>query len=370
MSIFKKWFIFIILLSIFIIILTTGCQNKSKIKDVIDTPNAENTLVWNLSSIDINAWDPHFNSNSVSGDIVHQLFEVLTVLGENGYGLGVAESFEVTPNDEGVENTVYTFKLRKDAMWSDGQNVTAEDFEYSFKRACDPTIGGKSADLFKTYIKGAEKYNSGTGSKDDIKVRAIDKYTLKIELNNPTPYFMEVLAKQQFIPMRKDIVEKNGIGWETNPETCISNGPFKLISYNPSSDLLLSKNNYYYDSENVEIPYIKCLINTNNDNIDLMYDKNEIHVTQIYAHGDLKSEDILKTNYNGSSYIVFNNHSNIFNDVNVRKAFSYSIDRNYICEQVYYGTLPATNLVPPDMKLSNGEDIEAKRKNDVNLYDV
>ncbi len=370
MSIFKKGFIIVVLLSIFMSILAVGCQDKNMLKGVMDTPNSDNTLVWNLSSVNINTWDPHFNANSVSGDIINQLFEGLTVLGENGYELGVAESFEVTSNDEGAENTVYTFKLRKDAKWSDGQNVTAEDFEYSFKRACDPTIGGTSADLFKTYIKGADKYNNGTGSKDDMKVKAIDKYTLKIELNNPTPYFMEILASQQFIPMRKDIVEKNGIGWETNPETCISNGPFKLISYNPSSDLLLSKNNYYYDSKNVKIPYIKCLINTNNDNIDLMYDKNEIHVTQIYAYGDLKNEDILKTNHIGSSYIVFNNHSNIFSDVNVRKAFSYSIDRKYICEQVYYGALPATNLVPSDIKLSSGEDIEVKRKSDVNLYKV
>lgn len=285
----KTKMITLLLVSILIFItLVSGCHIIDTLKE--ESANVENTLVWHLSSSDVNFWDPHLSNSSNTANIARQIFEGLTVLSEDGYELGVAESFTVYSNAKGVDNTVYTFKLRHDAKWLDGKDVTAEDFEYSFKRVCE-----KKSDISKVYqlyIKGADEYINGTGSKDDIGVKALDKYTLEIELNEPTPYFMEILAMPQFLPVREDIIEASGEGWETNPKTCISNGPFKLHSYEPDSNILLSKNNSYYDNKNIKLPYIKCLINTQNKDINLMYDNYEALRQNIIKEKNVDFDDV------------------------------------------------------------------------------
>lgn len=344
-----------IFLLISVLILSTfvsGCNIIDTFKE--ENPNVKNTLVWHLSSNDVTSWDPHLSNDSVSTSIAGQIFEGLTVLGEDGYELGVAESFTVYSNDEGVDNTVYTFKLRNDAKWSDGKDVTAYDFEYSFKRACQQE--GDISKVYKLYIRGAD-------GKDDIRVKALDKDTLRIELNEPTSYFMEILAMPQFLPVREDIIETVAKGWETNLETCISNGPYKLHSYEPGSYILLSKNGSYYDNKNVKVPYIKCLINTQDKSIDLMYDNNEVHIMRIFPYGNMDEKSLLYSNYLGTSYIKLNTHKKPFDDVNVRKAFSYGIDSAYYCEKVYPDSIPAYGFIPPNMKLSDGTYIKERRKN-------
>lgn len=362
----KRKYVYFLFYCILFGIFLLGCNVSSE--SFIEKPNYKNTLVWNLSYIDVDSWDPHMSNSSIVGDIGRQIFEGLTVLDENGYKLGVAESFTTRANSEGIDNTLYTFKLRHDAKWSDGKGVTAYDFEYSFKRACE-----KKSDvsgIYRHYIKGATEYLNGTGSLDDIKVKAIDKDTLEIELNEPTPYFMEILANHQFYPIRKDIVENIGEGWEINPETCISNGPFKLHSYEPDSYILLSKNNSYYDNEEVKIPYIKCLINTQNKDMNRMYDNNEVHIMEINPYGNLEGEDLLYSEYLGTSYISFNTYKKPFDDVNVRKAFSYSIDSEYYCEKVYMDSIPAYGFIPSNMKLSDGTEIGNKRENASYLLNI
>lgn len=354
--------IIILILSIFV----SGCNMTASFKE--ESPNSNNTLVWNLSYADIDSWDPHMSNSSVVADIGRQIFEGLTVLGEEGYKLGAAESFTVSDNGECTSNTVYTFKLRQDAKWSDSKDVTAYDFEYAFKRACEKK--SDASDIYGQYIKGADKYINGTGNLEDIKVKALDKYTLEIELNEPTPYFMEVLTNHQFYPAREDIVETAGEGWETNPKTCISNGPYKLHSYEPDSYILLSKNENYYDSKNIKTPYIKCLINTRNKDINLMYNNNEVHIMQITPYGNLDGEDLLYSDYLATSYIIFNTNKKLFDNVNVRKAFSYGIDSKYYSEKIYPDSIQAHGFMPPDMKLSDGAVIGNKRENADYLMNV
>lgn len=356
----------IILFILILSLMVSGCSMTTSFKE---EQSLNNTLVWNLSYADINSWDPHNSNSSIVGDIGRQIFEGLTVLGKDGYQLGVAESFTVSGNEYGTENTVYTFKLRQDAKWSDGKEVTAYDFEYGFKRACEKK--DDASGIYVQYIKGADKYMSGTGSiDDDIKVKALDKYILEIELNEPTPYFLEILTNHQFYPVRKDIVESIGEGWETNPETCISNGPYKLHSYEPDSYIMLSKNRSYYSNEDVKIPYIKCLINTQNKNINLMYDNDEIHVMRITPHGNLDGEDLLYSDYIGTSYIIFNTAKNPFDNVNIRKAFSYGIDSKYYSEKVYLDSIQAYGFMPPNMELSDETFIGNVRENVEYLMNV
>ncbi|WMJ77203.1 MULTISPECIES: peptide ABC transporter substrate-binding protein [unclassified Sedimentibacter] len=353
----KKIKIFLPFLCSILSLFITSCNNNY-FKEVSSELN--NTLLWNLTSSKLTTWDPHLSNSSVVADINRQLFEGLTVLGENGYELGVAKKISVSSNSEGIENTIYTFKLRKDARWSDGKNVTAYDFEYSLKRACEQD--DNVSKLFEVYIKGADKYINGIGSKDDIRVKAIDEYTLEIELNEPVPYFLDILTMPQFLPVRKDIIENVIEGWETNPKTCISNGPFKLYSYEPDSHVLLSKNNYYYDKENVKLQFIKCLINTHGGNLDKMFNNNEVHIMEIYPNGIIEGDGVLYSRYIGTSYIVFNTKITPFNDLNLRKAFSYAIDREYYCNNFYLDSVQSYGIIPPNMKLSDDTTFEEKRK--------
>lgn len=320
-----------------------------------EIPSTDNTLLWNLLSVDVTFWDPHLTTSKVAYNIDRQIFEGLTVLGEDGYELGAAESFTVSPNDEGMENTVYTFKIRNDAKWSDGRDLTAADFEYSFKRSCEQK-GSSVSKIFELYIKGADEYINGTGSKDDIEVKAVDEKTLKIELNEPVPYFAEILT--MLFPVRQDIVETKGEGWEINPDTCISNGPYELNSYEPGSYILLSKNNDYHDKDNVNIPYVKCLINAT-------YDKNQqVHVEEIFPYENMEEDDdILFADYTGTTWVLINTEKKPLNDIDVRRALSYAIDRKYLCEHMFYGSIPAAGIIPPDMRLYDGT-VEDNRQGD------
>ncbi len=332
-------------------------------KEVV--PNKDNTIVWELSYADIDSWDPHRNNSSIVADITRQIFEGLTVLSEDGYKLGVAETFRMSPNAEGVDNTVYTFKLRQDAKWSDGMGVTAYDFEYSFKRACEND--SDVSNIYVQYIKGADKYIKDTRNSDDIKVEALDKYTLEIELNKPTPYFLEILAMPQFYPVREDIIQSVGELWETNPKTCISNGPYKLYLYEPNSYILLSKNNSYYNKEDVKTPFVKCLINTQDENN--IYDDNEIHVTNMYSYKNLNEKDVLQSDYIGTSFILFNTDKKLFNTTDVRRAFSYGIDSKYYCNNLDFG-IQAYGFIPPNMKFNDGSLIQEIRKDTDHLLNV
>lgn len=341
----KRLIIFMMIYSLIMSISVSGCKSKIPSFDE-EMADADNTLVWNLSMVDITSWDPHLDDSSVVYDINRQLFEGLTVIGENGYELGAAESFTVSSNSEGIDNTVYTFKIREDAKWSDGKDLTANDFEYSFKRAC----GQKNSILSETlglYIKGADEYINGKSSMDNIAVSSIDEKTLKIELEEPVPYFPQILAV--LFPVRQDVVEGNGEGWETNPDTCISNGPYSVYYYESGSYILLSKNNNYYDRDNIKVPYVKCLINTASNN-------QFSHVVRIYPDNDIdiNADNILVTDYIGTSYIIVNTKKEPLNDVNVRRALYYSLDRKYLCDSFFYESIPAVGIIPSDMRLYDG----------------
>ena len=138
-------------------------------------------LVWRLNK-EPKLWDPTNNSESISDAIVKQLFEGLTVSTSDGFKPGIAESWDVSEDGK-----TYTFHLRDDAKWSDGDPVTAKDFEYSWRRICDPDYASEALQAITDYVVGGQEYFDGTGSYDDIKATAIDDYTFEVVLKNVTP---------------------------------------------------------------------------------------------------------------------------------------------------------------------------------------
>ena len=216
-------------------------------------------LVWRLYA-EPKQWDPTNNSESISDAIVKQLFEGLTVSTADGYKPGMAESWDVS--DDGL---TYTFHLRQDAKWSDGDPVTAHDFEYAWRRICDPSFASEALQAMTDYVQGAQEYFDGTGSYDDVKATAIDDYTFEVVLKNVTPFFPQLVANDVYLPIKQDVVEAAGEGWEKKPETCVSNGPFMLEEYQVGSHMLFKKNPNYYDADAVTIPGIRAVIITDDN---------------------------------------------------------------------------------------------------------
>lgn len=349
-----KLLVLLIILSLLVNVVLTGCE-KSTINIGEVNIDEENTLLWNLSYDEPATWDPQLLTSTDGSDIARQLFEGLTVSSKNGFELGVAEDYEIKANSKGVDNTVYTFKLRKDAKWSDGKAVTAIDFENSFKRMCNPKTKAGYAHLFTSYIKGAEEYYNGEGNKEDIGIRALDEYTLEIELKMPVPYFLELLSMPCFYPVREDVINKSD--WEKSSKTCISNGPYRLLEYIEGSHVLLVKNNHYYGKDDIQISNIKYLIGINYQEINSRYNEGNLDIIRIYPQGNVEkykqSPDFFETNYLRTYFLVFNTDKKPVNNTNVRKAFSYAIDRKLLTYNQPF--LRAAGFVSPALTLSDGK---------------
>lgn len=344
-----------------------GANETAQPGDSTETPAAEEVsddyLIWNIG-MEPKTWDPQLNTSGAGGHVIINLYDGLVRDTVDGIEMATAESYEVSANAEGVENTVYTFKLRKDAKWSDGQSVTAKDFEYAWKRACSPELASTYAFLVNDYIKGAREYFSGTGSRDDVCVNALDDYTLQVELIQPTAYFLNLVSFFTYMPCREDVAS-TGEGWDKDPAKCISNGPFYLAEYKIGSHVLLKKNEYYWNKDNVKLAGVKGLFITDATTSLQGYEAGEIQITGMLPGEEiprLLAEDPNFTSEPslGLVYIAYNMDANLVNDINVRKALSLAIDRKLICDQVLRnGAVPAAALVAPGFKLSTGESMRA-----------
>lgn len=344
-----------------------GANETAQPGDSTETPAAEEVsddyLIWNIG-MEPKTWDPQLNTSGAGGHVIINLYDGLVRDTKEGIKMATAESYEVSANAEGVADTVYTFKLRDDAKWSDGQSVTANDFEYAWKRACSPEMASPYAFLITDYIKGAYEYFSGTGSRDDVCVKALDDYTLQVELIQPTAYFLNLVSFFTYMPCREDMAS-TGEGWEKDPAKCITNGAFYLEEYKIGSHVLLKKNENFWNKDNVKLAGIKGLFITDATTSLQGYEAGEINITSTLPGEEIPRLLAEDPNFAsepalGTTYIEFNMDAEIVNDVNVRKALTLAIDRKLICDQVLRnGAVPAAAFVAPPFKLSTGESLRA-----------
>lgn len=311
-------------------------------------------LVWRLNK-EPKLWDPTNNSESISDAIVKQLFEGLTVSTSDGFKPGIAESWDVSEDGK-----TYTFHLRDDAKWSDGDPVTAKDFEYSWRRICDPDYASEALQAITDYVVGGQEYFDGTGSYDDIKATAIDDYTFEVVLKNVTPYFPQLVANDVYLPIKKDVVEAAGEGWEKKPETCVSNGPFMLEEYQVGSHFLFKKNPNYYDADSVKLAGIKAVIITDDNTAYQAYQAGEIDVMDNLPSEQIpqivaEDPNVIVSADTGAQFMNFNVDKAPTDNVHVRKAIAYAIDRKQIVEQVLKdGSVPASGFIAPTCQKTDG----------------
>ncbi|QRG66300.1 peptide ABC transporter substrate-binding protein [Brevibacillus choshinensis] len=295
--------------------------------------------------------DPGLSDDNISSMVVSSTFDGLTRKGPDGkFHEAAAEKIETS--EDGL---TYTFHLR-DAKWSNGDPVTAHDFEFAWKRALDPqTASDYAYQLF--YIKNGADYNAGKAKRDDVGVKALDDKTLEVHLENPTPFFLELTAFATYYPVNKKVVEANP-NWAMEASSHVGNGPFKLETWAHKNKMSFVKNDSYWDKDNVKVDKIDVTMIEDQNTELSMFENDELD----WAGGPfstLPTDAIPALKESGAFKVIpvantywyqFNIEKPPFNNVKIRKAFGYAINRQAIIDNILQaGQIPATGILPPTM---------------------
>ncbi len=306
--------------------------------------------------------DPHIVTGVPEHHILISLCEGLTIPNPNpddmnGYMAGTAESWSVS--EDGKE---YIFNINENARWSNGDPVTANDFVWSWKRILTASLGSQYPDMLY-YLVGAYEYHNGlTNDFSEVGVKAIDQKTLKVNLKNPTPFFLGLLSHYSTWPVHKETVLKYGNiddrnGEWTRPGNFVCNGPFQLKSWELNNKIVVEKNPYYYDASIVKLNEIHYYPVSNVMTEDRMFRAGQLHLTStlpsqkcpIYIE---ENPNLRIDPYMGTYFYRINTNHEVLKDVRVRKALAYSIDRELLVDKVTKcGQIPAYSFTPPG---SNG----------------
>ena len=263
------------------------------------------------------------------------------------------------------ENRLFTFYLRQDAKWSDGQPVTAHDFIYAWQRSLTPATGSRFAYYFY-YIKNAKKFYEGK-IKDfkEVGVKALDDHTIRIETANPSPFLLSMLSHTSFSPAPRWAIEKHGNQW-TRPENFVGNGPFTLQSWEAQKKIVLVKNKHYWDHAKVKLDQIVYLPIEKESTALKLYEAGEIDWIAAEPPADLipqlrKRPDFVESPDLATYYYSFNVKRAPFNDPKVRHALALAIDRDVITQQVANKGLPSYSFVPPHFSSYRAPVIEGSQ---------
>ena len=314
--------------------------------------STEKVLRWNLGPAP-ESLDPML-MGTYSMQVVNNTFEGLMRMYDGELIPGLAESYEVS--DDGL---VYTFHLR-DSKWSDGEPLTADDFVFSWIRMLNPELKMYySTQMF--YIKNAQAYYNGECTAEEVGVKALDDKTLQVELESPTAFFLSLTAFNIYYPVREDVVDDEG-AWSLNPETYLCTGPFTLSEYNLNENLVLVKNENYWDADRVKLDKIVVTFIDDENSAMTAYRAGDIDVfkgvpTQEIATLRASDDEFHVVPMLGVEYYVFNNEKEPLNDVRVRKALTLAVDRTALVENVTKaGELPCAGDVTHDILLSDGTE--------------
>ncbi|WP_213865219.1 ABC transporter substrate-binding protein [Vibrio crassostreae] len=292
--------------------------------------------------------DPHKSQGVPESHVIRDLLEGLVNQDGDGNTIpGVAESWETT------DNKTFTFHLRKNAKWSNGDPVTANDFVYSFQRAVDPLTASPYA-WYMEYTKMANAKDIVAGKKDksELGVKALDDYTLEVTLDTAVPYFVMMMGHTTVKPVHKATVEKFGDQW-TKPENFVGNGAFVPNQWVVNERLELVRNENYWDNEHTVLNKVTFLPIENqvaemnrflSGELDFTYEVPNEHFRRLQKE---YPEDVNIKGNLCTYYYQFNAQKAPFDDVRVRKAMSYAMDRDIVTKAILgQGQKPAYFLTP------------------------
>ncbi len=293
---------------------------------------------------------------------VQHLFEGLTRFDDETKPIpGLAEAIDLS--EDGKK---YTFKLKENAKWSNGDKIVAQDFEYAWKRLLDPKTQGPNAYLLDNVVNGLA-VRTGNKSVDEVGFKAVSDIEFKVELEHPQPSFLAVLAIGWLSPQQEEFVNKLGDKYGTNSESLLYSGPFVLTNWDGTSDTwTLAKNEAYYDEKAVKLKEIEVqTLKEENTGINL-FESEELDLVRISGQNVSQYKNL-------PGYVTFSDVSNSFLDfnqkkgtplanLNLRKAISLAIDKKSLTENVLAdGSKPLNGLVPANL-YQNAETKEDYRK--------
>ncbi|MGD9388285.1 MAG: peptide ABC transporter substrate-binding protein, partial [Gammaproteobacteria bacterium] len=293
--------------------------------------------------------DPHKSEGVPESNLQRDLYEGLTIDDADlGIQPGAAQSWRISEDGK-----VYTFRMRENGRWSNGDPVTAHDFVYGLRRSVDPATLSNYSIMLRP-ILNAEEVIAGELPPEALGVRAIDDLTLEIRLEAPTPYFLGVLNHSASYPVHRGTVEKYGDRW-ARPGRLVSNGAYRLKDWVMQSHIVLERNPHYWNNENTTIDEVWFYPIENQsielqryraDALDMTYD---LPFRQLAWIRDNLAEDLVISEYLGVYYFGLNVTREPFKDnLALRRALNLAIDRELLTQQVTNaGEIPAYGYVPP-----------------------
>ncbi len=297
--------------------------------------------------------DPALNSAVDGGNMLLHAFECLLTIAQDGtLQPGQAETWETS--EDGL---TWTFHLREGLKWSDGTDLTANDFVYSWKRVCDPNVAAPYAETVLGMVKGFDE--AVAGDLDALAVTAPDDLTLVVELNNPCTYFGSLAAFATLSPVQQATVEANGDAWATSAETYVSNGPFYMTEWVPGSHITFSKNPNYWNADAIKLDKLTFALIEDSNAAYSAYQTGEVMMIKDVPTEEIPSltgTDEFYVDYiMGTYYVSLNLNRECFQDAKVRQALSLAVDRNYVAGTLMQGTYSAAgNFMGPGWMDTDG----------------
>ncbi len=366
----KKWLA--IVLGILLIGVLTACTTESSGDSDNDNSSDQEQASGDSATLNLNnseeptSLDPPQGFDSVSWNVLNNLMEGLTRLGKDHKPQpATAEKWDLS--DDGK---VYTFHIRENAKWSNGDDVTAGDFEYAWKRLLNPETASPAAFL-GYFIEGGEAYNNGKGSADDVMVEAVNDKELKVTLKAPTGYFLNIISNPAFFPINQKVAEENE-EWYADASSFVGNGPFTLAEWKHDSEILMKKNDHYWDKGTVKLDQVHwAMVNDVNTEYQ-MYKSGDLDSSGIppeLADKLLDSDEVKIQDQAGTYFYRFNVNKEPFQNKKIRKAFAMAIKQKDIVDYVTKNKEePAYGFVSYGFTSPSGEDFR-KHNGDLVKYD-
>jgi oligopeptide transport system substrate-binding protein len=326
-----------------VVLIFSGCYpSGKKIENKGNMVKETSCLRINFQEGDPSSLHPHLGVDLRSHAVETALYEGLVRIDSDGtIILTGAEKVSISPSQK-----TYTFRLRP-MQWSNGEEVTALHFENAWKKALSPQSICARSDLFYP-IKNAEKAKKGEVPVEEIGVQALDSKTLVVELENPAPYFLDLLFSPIFSPLYDDSLEPS-----------VFNGPFIISTWKRKESLELIANPYYWDKENVRLQRIHISLVEDSQTALALFEKGEIDwigdpfsllpidsIPFLIRSGRVSTKDVAKI-----YWLYCNTTTPVLHSANIRRALSYAVNRNALVEHIFYGQLPSHSPLPKTLTL-------------------
>ena len=322
--------------------------------------------------VELASMDQHIATDGLSFEVIAATIEGLYTVDADGNAIpAIAESYDLS--EDGL---TYTFYLREEAKWSNGDSVTSNDFVYAWRRLVDPNTASEYAFIMDVAgVENAAAINAGEASLEELGVKAVDDYTLEVNLALPVPYFLQLMAFPSFFPLNESFVTEKGDDYAQSPDGLLANGPFKMTEWTQGHSFKVEKNDSYYDKENVNLDGVEYKIMKDAQTAALEFDSANMDIVRLTGEiVDLyKDNDAFTLIHEGYLwYIAPNEEVPELQNVNLRQALGRAVNKDQLTETVLNdGSTVADFIVPVSLATGpDGKDFRETSVNDYMTYDV